>query len=392
MPKVLIISYYTPPIGMSGVMRITKLAKYLKKFGWQPSILTTKQIAYYHYDYELLNDLREIPIYRSENLDFARLLYLIKIPQKLINHGTGKISLFSNFFFFPDAKVFWIRFAYKLGCKIVSNFKPDVILASAPPFSSLIVARWLKEKFQIPFIADFRDPWPTGTFPPPKSYQKKLRELRNMITNNADAVTVVNRMTALQIDFPNAYIIENGYDPDDFKLPAYDFSKFSIVYTGNISNYINELCLTAEAVASLPDIKIFLAGKSSAKDLAKLAQYGNVEYLGMLPHSKTVSLMKGASLLLYISKPNQIVGIKLYEYFGAQKPILGVCNKCNEAMRLIEYHNVGISVGCRKDEIRNAILQLKDNLTSFQPKDIDRYNRINQAALLCSLMNRIIGK
>ncbi|MCX8015291.1 MAG: hypothetical protein N2748_04655, partial [candidate division WOR-3 bacterium] len=181
MPKVLIISYYAPPVGMSGVLRITKLAKYLKKFGWQPSILTTKPIAYYHYDYELLNDLKEIPIYRSDSLDFARLLYLTKAPQTLVNYGTGKISLFSNFVFFPDAKRFWIKFAYRLGCKIILDSKPDVIFASAPPYSSLIVGRWLKERFKIPFIADFRDPWPTGTFRPPRYYEEKLRMLRSYI-------------------------------------------------------------------------------------------------------------------------------------------------------------------------------------------------------------------
>ncbi len=60
-------------------MRVTKLAKFLPRFDWQPIILTVKPIAYYHYDNELLNDLKDISIFRSESLDLARLLYLLKI-------------------------------------------------------------------------------------------------------------------------------------------------------------------------------------------------------------------------------------------------------------------------------------------------------------------------
>ncbi|MCS7258510.1 MAG: glycosyl transferase family 1, partial [candidate division WOR-3 bacterium] len=78
-PKILMISYYTPPIGTSGAVRVTKFAKYLKYFKWEPIILTTKITAYYHYDYTLLNDLNNIKIYRSETLDLGRILHLLKI-------------------------------------------------------------------------------------------------------------------------------------------------------------------------------------------------------------------------------------------------------------------------------------------------------------------------
>jgi hypothetical protein len=390
MPKVLIISYYAPPVGMSGVMRVTKLAKFLPRFDWQPIILTTKPIAYYHYDYGLLDDLKDTKIYRSESLDLARIMYILKVPRPAIKAGTGKPSLLSNFILFPDAKSPWIRFAYKLGCRIIETEKPDVIFASAPPFSAHLVGLKLKQKYNIPLIVDYRDPWPTGFVVPPNPHRKRLEKLRTEIIESADAVTAVNKICAEQIHYPQANIIENGFDPDDFQRPAYPLSGFNIVYTGMIWENIKELTLVADAVADLPEVKIILVGKADESSLLKLRKYKNIEYFGTRPHSETMSIMKGASLLLYLSKPNQIVGIKLYEYLGAGRPVLGICDECNDAMRLIENHYVGLNVSINKNEIRNAIQSVIKNKYPFNPIGIDHYNRINQTKKLSEIFTSLI--
>ncbi|MBK7447140.1 MAG: hypothetical protein IPJ45_14225 [Ignavibacteria bacterium] len=40
MNKVLIISYYFPPMGMGGVQRTLKFAKYVKDYGWESVVVT----------------------------------------------------------------------------------------------------------------------------------------------------------------------------------------------------------------------------------------------------------------------------------------------------------------------------------------------------------------
>jgi len=390
LPKVLIVSYYAPPVGMAGVMRVTKLAKFLPRFNWQPIILTTKPIAYYHYDFGLLDDLKDIKIYRSETLDLARLSYLLKLPRPAVKASTGKLSLITNFLFFPDAKSPWIRFAYNLGKKIIETEKPDVIFASAPPFSTHLVGFKLKQKYQLPLIVDYRDPWPTGFVVPPNPHRKRLEKLRKEIISKADIVTAVNRVCAEQINCPQAQIIENGFDPDEFAQPAFKLSGFSIVYTGIIWENIKELSLIAEAVTDIPDVKIVLVAKADTQSLSQLKKYKNIEYIGTRPHSETMSIMKGASLLLYLSKPNQIVGIKLYEYLGAGKPILGVCDEYNDAVRLIENHRVGLNVSFKKDEIRNAIELAQNDKYPYNPIGIDHYNRINQTKKLSEIFNNLI--
>ena len=59
MNKVLVIAYYFPPLGLSGVQRTTKFVKYLQDFGWEPTVLTVGEIAYYAKDVSLLHDLEK---------------------------------------------------------------------------------------------------------------------------------------------------------------------------------------------------------------------------------------------------------------------------------------------------------------------------------------------
>ncbi|MCI0472081.1 MAG: glycosyl transferase family 1, partial [Ignavibacteria bacterium] len=56
MNKVLVISYYFPPMGMGGVQRTLKSCKYLLKNNWQPVVLTINPRKYYAIDEFLLNE------------------------------------------------------------------------------------------------------------------------------------------------------------------------------------------------------------------------------------------------------------------------------------------------------------------------------------------------
>jgi len=125
MKKVLIVTYYAPPVGMAGVLRVTKLAKFLPEFGWQPILLTVKPISYFLYDPDLLNDLAGITIYRSESLDPARLLYFFRKDKPITVKSTG--PLFINYLLFPDAKVLWVPFAVSLGKKLIEQEFPDML-------------------------------------------------------------------------------------------------------------------------------------------------------------------------------------------------------------------------------------------------------------------------
>jgi Glycosyltransferase Family 4/Glycosyl transferases group 1 len=448
MRKVLIVAYYVPPLGMSGVMRVTKLAKFLPEFGWQPVILTVKPISYYHYDPELLNDLKGIKIFHSESFDPARLLYhfrkqkkieefinrrergdtreyernisgenlektsavsdisAVKVPWFMRFKGTG--PSFINYLLFPDAKALWIPFAYRLGRRVIEQEQPSLIFASAPPYSALLLGVYLKRFARIPLVSDFRDPYPTGLVPPPIHFRYPVQQLRRYILNNSDQVIAVNQGTAQKLEKP-ATIIENGYDPEEFKTQISKLKTTTtlslphlwgedrrrgnflyILYSGNVWENERELFTFLEATKTITNLKTIIAGRTSPDCLNRLKNYSNAEYLGVLPHQEVMSLMKSVDILLYLTKPNQPVGLKLYEYFGSGKPILAVCESCNEATRLIEHHNAGLSSTLEPEEIKATVKEIIDQKDSFINKPIEWYNRKNQAQRLAELFNQLV--
>ena len=66
--KVLLIAYYFPPMGLSGVQRTVKFAKFLPQYGWKPTVLTVEPTGYYAFDDTLLKEAeeaeRQFPLYR----------------------------------------------------------------------------------------------------------------------------------------------------------------------------------------------------------------------------------------------------------------------------------------------------------------------------------------
>ncbi|MBK8489273.1 MAG: hypothetical protein IPL48_16005 [Bacteroidetes bacterium] len=62
-------------------------------------------------------------------------------------------------FFIPDARKFWIEPSVKFLLKYISDKPVDIIISTGPPHSMHMIALALKQKTELPWIADFRDPW-----------------------------------------------------------------------------------------------------------------------------------------------------------------------------------------------------------------------------------------
>src|SRR5512140_1822224 len=102
--KVLIIAYYFPPMGLSGVQRTVKFAKYLPKYGWKPTVLTVEPTGYYAFDETLLKEAEEagVKIVRTRSYDVNRLLRkhgVIKMPSEMMRKV---LQFFGDLFFIPD--------------------------------------------------------------------------------------------------------------------------------------------------------------------------------------------------------------------------------------------------------------------------------------------------
>ncbi|MBM3332348.1 glycosyltransferase family 4 protein [candidate division WOR-3 bacterium] len=393
MRRLLVVAYYMPPLGLSGVMRVTKLCKFLPEAGWQPLILTVKPVAYYHYDLRLLEDLRTSRIYRTESADPNRLFNLVRSKSKRLTpalaRGLGAGPRLLNHLLFPDSKIGWLPFGSVAGRHIIDREKPAAIFASAPPFTALLLGVRLKAHAHVPLAADFRDPWPTGFAPPPRHQRAALRRLRRYLVDRSDLVLGVNAGTARSVG-PRCEVLDNGYDPTDFEVEPARLEGFSIVHVGNLWQNQAEVASFMAALRQRPEARLYLAGRVDGETRRRFEHDSQVRLLSTVPHNEACALMKGAAALLYIGKPAQPVGIKLYEYLGAKRPILVWGEGSDEAAALVKEAGAGVACGLDAGRLVEALDEMKRDPAQFARTSRDQFNRRSQARRLADRLESLI--
>jgi hypothetical protein len=393
MRRLLVIAYYTPPYGLSGVMRVTKLCKFLPEAGWQPLILTVKPGAYYGYDPALLSDLERARLYRTDSLDANRLLHLVRTRgQRLrpaLRAGLGAGPRLLNYLLFPDSKIGWFPFASPAGRGIIDREKPAAIFATAPPFTALLLGVRLKAHGHIPLVCDFRDPWPAGFASPPSFQRAALRRVRRYTVEHADLTLAVNAGTARLVG-KGVEVLDNGFDPDDFEVEPACLPGFNIVHVGNLWQNEAGVQSFVRALELVPDARLHLVGRVGATLGRQLVRHRQVVLCGTVEHRQACAMMKGASALLYVGKPEQPVGLKLYEYLGARRPVLlwGAGNV--EAAGLADAAGAGLDCGIDPARLAAALDRVRREPEGFAVGDRTRFDRRRQARWLAERLERLV--
>lgn len=358
MKRVLIITYYWPPIGGSGVQRWVKFAKYLPSEGWQPVIYTPENPDLFSVDESLLNDIpQEAEIIKTRILEPYGIYRKItgskgqiKVEANPGNGGKGsllkKISMWiRGNLFMPDPRCFWINPSVRFLKKYLKEHPVDIIVSTGPPQSMHLIARKVSLATGIPWIADFRDPW-TRIFyfkhlMLSKWAEQKHHKLEKSVLDDATAVVAVSPL--VQKDFAQmtatpVHLVTNGYDETDYLKPVETDGNFNIVHTGLLTadgnpvelwKTLGEKCREDRMFADR--FRLILAGKTDAKVLESIHEVGLGKYLtdyGYIDHDKAVMLQRMASvLILPIREEPETKAIlpgKLFEYLAARRPILGV--------------------------------------------------------------------
>jgi glycosyltransferase involved in cell wall biosynthesis len=288
--KVLIIAYYFPPMGLSGVQRTLKFVKYLPEFGWKPIVLTITPTAYYAYDNTLLNelDMSQIEIHRSETKDVTKTAASLSNSQQFKLPGEFMrrlMNLASQTFFIPDNKIGWKKFALQKADEILDQHGDiDLIFSTAPPFTSHLIALELRKKYQLPTVIDFRDPWvenPLHIYPTP-FHRRMHQRLEEQVVLGVDKIVVVNR--ALKEQFLRLYreklthkdivIVSHGYDSKDFEqVPKVRINtgKIRFLYSGTLHS------------AERSPKPFFLGLKKAIEHNPELGEKVEARFVGLFP-------------------------------------------------------------------------------------------------------------
>jgi len=418
--KVLIITYYWPPSGGPGVQRVLKFVKYLPQYGWEPIILTVKDGEYPALDKSLFRDVdSKLKIYKTQTREVFNLFRKLSGFKKDVSievvttrkvKSNFRSKLFKYFranFFIPDARVGWRPYGVRKGEQIIKEEKIDLIFTSSPPHSLQLIGMDLKNKFGIPWVADFRDPWTDPywehTFKRTKYAQNKnlkLEEKAKLVADHLITVSIgVKSKLLKESSASNCAVIFNGFDSDDFKDKIKIKSdKIRIKYAGHISssqipvNFFESFAKLNVSQKSRFEIKFFGKFDRELKERIKELEIENyVKLYDYIPHDQVVQEIINADLLLLLIPNVNAEGIltgKFFEYAGTGNTILAIGPPNSEIETLINQNSLGYFF-LYADNLKKYFEDLlNEKITLTQPKkDLSKFNRMLQTKSLAAIFD-----
>ncbi|MCA9982441.1 MAG: glycosyltransferase, partial [Anaerolineales bacterium] len=236
--RVLFIAYNFPPHGGAGVQRSLKFVKYLPQFGWQPLVVTTTAEASPIQDPTLLQDIPpHTPITRIPGFS------IFHLQQQAQKYRLHRLAVLLNVLLqIPDPTRFWAKKIQPTLDDLIRQHQPELIYTTSGPYSAHLAGRWLRQRTNLPWLADFRDPWSQNLLMPyAPGYRALNARLERQVLTTADKITCVSRpwLNDLQQNLghsPGKFtVLPNGYDETDLEtspLPA-SGERFILTHIGS---------------------------------------------------------------------------------------------------------------------------------------------------------------
>ena len=432
MKRVLIITYYWPPSGGSGVQRWLKMSKYLPEYDWQPVVYTTENAEYPIIDHTLEKDVcpeAEVlrhPIVEPYNF-YKKFLGINK--QEKVKVGFASESKKSGWkeklsvwirgnCFIPDARCWWVNPSVKYLKDYLKTHPVDAIISTGPPHSMHLIAMKLKKETGLTWIADFRDPWTEIDFYDELHLTRwadsRQHKLEHQVLTQADRIVTIGWDCARslgRLGNRNVRVIPNGYDWEiDANQPTIPQTKeFTLTHLGVVTPSRNTEQLWA-ALKELKEenaefgknLKIRLVGQvdqSVAQSLTAAGLMDNTEIIPYIPHDKVPQMQQSSQVLLLLinNTPNAkgIITGKLFEYLASGRPILCIGPEDGDAAKIINETHAGIAVNFEnKKKMKEAITQYyqryqENTLLSNSNLNNEKYSRHALAGSYANLLNKI---
>jgi glycosyltransferase involved in cell wall biosynthesis len=434
MNKVLVVTYYWPPAGGISVQRTLKFCRYLRTWGWEPIVLTVENGNFQVLDESLLTEVADVrKVYRAPSLEPHGLHRLLarSFGRKASPSGTSPplpASLFWRLgeyirlnLFIPDARIGWRRRALKKGGEAIVQERPDVILSTAPPYTSHLIAMELKRRFRLPWVADFRDLWVENhaynTVPRLGIVKAVNSLLERRVLENADRVVCANpgimKLTSAKLSAPAEHkftVIPNGYDAREVRPLSkgqrrFTLSHFGTFYPRGFPMILFEAFreIGASEKGFTEDFLFRVQGTVDtgvAALLSAAVPRKNLAIHPFAPHDTLLeSLYVNQVLLLAIPEFQanfaHVPG-KFYEYLPTGNPIIGVGPKGGDADALFSETGAGQMFDYHdKEGIKQFLIDQyrlwKEGALGTGPRAFPKYDRERLTESLSRVLNALVS-
>lgn len=354
-----------------------RIASHLSRLGWRIEVLSVRPGYADTLDQTLLAPHPPFRVIRTHafipRLWYRRLRHLFSVPLDgrrppgspdvdLPAHvGGARRTLrrcWEAFFSLPDSHSGWLPFA--LTAAWFRGRKPDLVLATLPPFTAAVVGAALASVHRVPLVLDYRDPWSAlvrGTRLP--SWRRRLDQaLETRCLRRAALVVTTTEGTRKEVHAlgaREAVVIPNAADPELLEgVEPASFPRFTIVYAGNLYDtrtaepVLQALRLLQDEARIPPSgLSLRVLGPGGPEVLARARELridDLIEIEPYLPYREAMSQMMGADVLLLIVGASHVhqVPAKIFDYLAARRFVLALAPSGSEAARLMETLRLGV--------------------------------------------------
>ncbi|GGK57857.1 MULTISPECIES: glycosyl transferase family 1 [Flavobacteriaceae] len=422
--RVLIITYYWPPAGGSGVQRWLKFVKYLRDFEIEPIVYTVENPKYPILDESLQKDIPKgvevlkQPIFEPNNL----LSFFGNKKTESAGFLNPNPSFFGKLlqyiranYFIPDARKFWINPSVNYLKSYISNNNIDSIITTGPPHSMHLIGLKLKQQLGVKWIADFRDPWTEIDYfhqlPLSKKTINKHHFLEQEVLLNADKVLVVgSTMNKNYTKFNNNVVtITNGFDGEIITSETKLDSKFTITHIGLMNADRNPKMLWNVLTEIISENKDFsedfilkLIGKVDSSVIEEIATNKlnkNVEIIDYVSHNNVIEFQKKSQVLLLllnnVPSAKGIITGKIFEYLMVNRPILAVAPLDGDLAEILNKINAGKVISFEdKVSLKSTILEMyskyKQGNLRIDSKNVEQFHRKELTKKLAEIIKNTV--
>jgi hypothetical protein len=349
MKRVLMVAFHFPPASISsGIQRTLKFSTYLPELGWKPSVLTVHPRAYESTGGDQMEDIpRDLVVRRAFGLNTARHMTI-----------AGRYPLFLAL---PDRWSSWWLGGVVAGLKMIREERPDVLWSTYPIATAHLIALTLHRMTGIPWVADCRDSMTEEHYPPNETMRRVYRWLERQAAKRAARVVFTSPGTLDMYakrypDVPAARwgMIENGYDEGNFSsaerastVARPGGGPVTLVHSGILypserdpTQFFDAIAeLKNEGVVSGERLCIRLRGtRYDAVFGPELERRGIADIVSLDPptgyEAALQEMLTADGLLIFqAANCNHQIPAKLYEYFRARRPVLGLTDPAGDTAR-----------------------------------------------------------
>ena len=424
--RVLIVTYYWPPAGGPGVQRWLKFVKYLPEHDIEPIVYCPSNANYPIIDKSLKTEIPEdITILKQPIKEPYKLANLFSKQTKTISKGIIKeknnqslperLMLFiRGNFFIPDARKQWVKPSTNFLTTYIQDFNIDTVITTGPPHSLHLIGLKIKQKLEVNWIADFRDPWTTIGYHKQLKLtnfaKKQHKQLESKVLNQADQIVVTSPRTKTEFEAITnkpITVITNGYDQEKVEVNNLD-EKFTLSHIGSLLSKRNPEILW-QALSELikedqnfaKHFQLNLVGEVGEDIINSLENYNLIDYLnktGYVSHNEAIKFQKKSQVLLLIEINSEdtkaIIPGKLFEYMVSNRPILAIGPKGADISKLITETNTGkffnySEYDALKSEILNMFEAYQNKTLNVNAIGLQKYSRKALTKQLVDLINNL---